>query len=294
MTPYSLTAHLSMSLFGTKTWEGFFAVFSAYFDASGKETDGYSKYMSVSGFVIHADTWIQWEKKWLECLERRKIFNKEGLPEFHMSDCANYRYFFQDWKGKPDKEQERQDLLHELMDIIAESLSHKVSCVVGIEDYKKYIDPELREAFGISGAYVMLGRGCAARVKEWCKHSKSPVFSKVEFFFEKGDGDEIQRDLLLRLQDDEFPTPLFKRKKNKYTKLGELVEHGLIPFQAADILAYLTYCNARYGENTWEGKENIHWMFNDISKIPESVRFFDEDAIRSFNTILRVCQRLGL
>lgn len=288
MTSYSLVEHLAKAIWFSGWQEGIFVVFSVYFDASGQESDTQTKYVAVSGFIAHTERWVKWEKDWLECLERRKILNDKGLPEFHMSDCANYTYFFNGWR---ERESERQELLHELAEIIKGHLGQKVSCIINTDDYKQYIDADLREEYGITGAYVLGGRACAARVKRWCDRDKAPAISQVQLFFEQGDGDRIQADLLTRLIEDEFPRPIFKRKKNKYSKDGRLIEERLIPFQASDVLAYLTNIDAKFAERGhWNEKENIRWMFKDLSKIAEPTCTFPPAHMRGFNTLLRVCR----
>ena len=266
-------------------------MFDAYFDASGKEEDSDIKYVAVSGFAAKAGLWKDWESEWLDCLDRKHILNKHGLPEFHMVDCANYSKFFEGWETKED---ERQKLLHELVEIINTYLGRKISCVVSIDDYQKCIDADLRDAFGISGAYVIGGRTCAARVKEWGRIDGVPSMSQTQFFFEDGDGDVQQNNLLERLMEDEFPKPNFKRKKNKYSKLGELLESRLIPFQASDVWAYLSFLHVRNGTRSWGPKENIHWMLTDLSQIPEPIFTFDETFLRGFNKLLRICKDIPI
>ncbi len=53
----------------------------AYFDASGDETNEQEKFVTVAGFIAHADLWIEWEKEWIACLEEHKILDKYGVPE---------------------------------------------------------------------------------------------------------------------------------------------------------------------------------------------------------------------
>lgn len=261
-------------------------MFSAYFDASGQETD---KFVTVSGFIVHANIWIDWERDWLSCLEQRKILNKHGIPEFHMSDCANYVEFFKGWEARED---DRQNLLHELIEIINGHLGRKVSCVVNVDEYIKHIDEDLREDFGMTGAYVLGGRTCAARVKEWCREEKIPAISDVKFFFEHGDGPELQANLKERFLDDDYPEPLFKLKRNKYsTKTGELLDYGLVPFQAADVLAYLTNTHAKFSNrDNWGKKQKIRWMLEQLSPIPEQTCSFPPDYMKGINTLLRVCK----
>ena len=96
-------------------------------------------------------------------------------------------------------------------------------------------------------AYVIAGSACASRVREWCRWERSPQHSQVQLFFERGDN--WQRELRVQMIDDGHPEPIFKPKKDVYSKgTGELIESGLIPFQAADVLAYLTYLNAKFAD----------------------------------------------
>lgn len=262
-------------------------MFSAYLDASGDETNMDVQYVSVSGFVAHATIWSEWEKSWLECLMQKEIVNEKGLPEFHMSACANYRFFFEGWRVR---EEERQDLLKKLASIIKGHLGFRSSCVINISDYKECIEPELLNAYGLSGAYVIGGRSCAARIKKWCNDCGIPL-SRMQFFFEHGDHPVFQEDLLNRLLEDEYPRPLFKRKRNKYSpKTGALVEERLVPFQAADVIAYLTNINAKFSNRpNWEEKEKIRWLFDDLTHIAEPTFHFDKDYLRGFNTLMRTC-----
>ncbi|MCS6304576.1 MAG: hypothetical protein H8K07_13060 [Nitrospira sp.] len=282
---YSVVEHLAKSIWLSRWRDGYFAVFSAYFDASGAETDKQVKYVAVSGFIAHTDIWIEWEKNWLDCLERYGILNEKGLPEFHMAECANYTYSFKGWDKR---EQDRQSLLRELIEII-KVLGRKASCVINIELFKKHIDADLREDFFFSGAYVLGGRACAARVREWCKQCNSPIFSQVQLFFEQGDGKVLQTDLRDRFLGDEFPEPFFRHKRNKYSKSGELIEERLIPFQAADVLAYLTNINAKFSERGhWGDKEKIRWMYEDLSQMAEQTVVFSEADMKGLNELMRV------
>lgn len=108
----------------------------------------------------------------------------------------------------------------------------------------------------------------------------------MQFFFERGDGKLIQPDLSHRLVQDQFPTPQFKSKRNRYSKKGELIEPGLVPFQAADVLAYLFRLDAKYYGQDWRDKESIHWMLQELSPIPETPIYLTEH-LRGLNVYLR-------
>jgi hypothetical protein len=283
MSAYSLSEHMAKAIWFSRWEKGLLAVFSAYFDASGDETDRRTRFISVSGFIAAAPIWIEFEKLWLERLATDKIFGTDGLPEFHMSDCANFTYAFEKWK---DNDRKRQALLRDLINIV-KLAGRKVSCIVDIEKFKSLLDEDIRDKFGLTAAYVLAGRACGARVKEWCWLDGSPHLSQVQFFFERGDGKEIQLDLGFRLLNDDYPEPSFKPKRNRYSKKGELIEERLIPFQASDILAYMNYLNAKFEGQSWRDKENIRWVLEELAGIPETPIKLGEELLPSLNILLR-------
>lgn len=280
MTPYSLSEHLANALWFSRWREGWFGVFTVYFDASGFEG---TKFVSVAGFIAPTEVWNDFETAWLKRLTDDEVFGEDGLPEFHMSACANYRYAFETWRGLESK---RQNLLRDLMEIL-KKLSRKVCCVLNVPECRTRLDERLRDSFNCSAAYVIGGRGCAARVNEWCRKDGSPPLSRVQFIFEQGDGREIQADLRTRFLEDGYPEPIFKRKRNRY-KNGTLVEERLIPFQAADILAYLTYLEAKFAGRSWGDKDGLRWMLQELSNIPEQCVQFSE-FLGPFNSWMRAC-----
>lgn len=103
MTPYCLSEHLAKAIWFSRWQEGRLAVFSAYFDASGDETDTRTKFVSVAGFIASAPVWMNFETRWLQRLRDDEVFDEHGYPAFHMVDCANYNYAFSGWRDKESK-----------------------------------------------------------------------------------------------------------------------------------------------------------------------------------------------
>lgn len=166
-------------------------------------------------------------------------------------------------------------------------LGRKACCVIDVEQFKARIAVDLRDKFGLSAAYVLGGRACAARVKEWCWIDGAPPLSQVQFFFEHGDPRELQLDLRFRLLSDEYPEPNFKRKRNRY-KNGEVSDYGLVPFQAADVLAYLTFLDAKFAGRDWRDKSSIRWMLDELAPIPEPTVQLAEGLLNGLNEYLCV------
>lgn len=279
---YSLVEHLAKSIWFSRWQKGWLGMFSAYFDASGQEEQVDVRFLSIGGFFAPANVWADMETQWKEALARKSI------PEFHMADCANYRYEFNGWQAR---ESERQELLHDLMDII-KSLSRRFSCTIQLDAYRDNLINSRREQYDFK-AYVIAGRGCAARLKNWLNEEHSPNLCNVQLFFESGDNWQPQ--LRQRLIDDGYPEPLFKPKRDRYSqKTGELIEHGLIPFQAADICAYMMNLLAKNmiakQTNHWGDKENIHWVLSELEGMVGQATTLDAKGINGIEKLLEVCE----
>ncbi|MGE3154815.1 MAG: hypothetical protein AB7G48_20085 [Nitrospiraceae bacterium] len=238
--------------------------------------------LSVAGFIAPADVWSDFETKWNQRLA------DDGLPAFHMSECANYRYTFEGWR---EKERQRQKLLRDLLDML-KPLSRKFGCTIPTKLYKERLSENPRERFKFK-AYVIAARSCVDQVREWCRPEGAPQLSGIQFFFERGD--QWQPELKLRMVEDGFPEPIFKPKMDVFDRKGTLKEPGLVPFQAADILAYIAFLSEKFFRremDTWDDKESIHWMREEIlNAVPGEPRCFTPDDLDRFETLLQVNDR---
>lgn len=280
VTPSSLVEHLAKAICLSRWPEGWFGVFSAYFDASGFEE---TEFVTVAGFIAHVSVWSEFEVAWQKRLREDQLFGKDGTPEFHMSECANRTYGYEKYRTDEPK---RQRLLYDLAELL-KMLGRKSACTLNVAQFRNKLEADIRDRFDLSAAYVLGGRACAARVKEWCWKDGVPHLSQVQFFFEEGDGKNIQANLHHRFLEDGYPTPIFKYKRNRYTKNGLLIEPGLIPFQAADVLAYLLNLDAKYSGRDWRDKESIRWMLYELSSIPEPPIVFNDELLDGLNSYLR-------
>ena len=86
-------------------------MFSAYFDASGFEQQ---EFVSVAGFIANVDFWNDFEQAWRKRLSDEKLFGKDGTPEFHMAECGNRTYDYEQYRTNKQK---RQILLRDLTKI---------------------------------------------------------------------------------------------------------------------------------------------------------------------------------
>jgi hypothetical protein len=148
-------------------------------------------------------------------------------------------------------------------------LSRKFGCTIPSKLYAQTLSASLREKFKFK-AYVITGRARAARVREWSERERAPQVSNIQFFFEGGDN--WQKEFKQRLMEDGFPEPIFKSKRDRYSRSKKLIEPGLIPFQASDVLAHIIFVAEKYyrrGKEDWDQKENIHWMLEDLESAVE-------------------------
>lgn len=91
---------------------------------------------------------------------------------------------------------------------------------------------------------------------------------------------------------DQLPCPNFKPKFDRYDKNEVLIERGLVPFQAADILAYLTFLKYKFElkqQKDWGDKEDIKWMLDEIKSIVMGpIDYVKEQDIHALNVLARV------
>jgi hypothetical protein len=250
------------------------AGFSAYFDASGHEEDPQREVLSMAGYIAPVEQWIEWERDW------RRLLGQHGLAEFHMAE------YIQELKTSKDKEPSLQKLLHDLVDSL-KPLSRQFGCTIPCQEYKKRLSSNLLQQFDLK-AYVIAGRSCVEQVAEWCRREGSPPLAKVLFFFERGDS--WQSELRGRLLEDGFPEPHFQPKRDNYNN-GTLIEPGLIPFQAADMLAYIAGLIEKFSRrNTdWGALESVRWMEDALLDVVQgSPRYFTDNDWAKFETVLQV------
>lgn len=214
-TAYSCVEHLA-KIFGGSAWEAVrLVMLTAYFDASGNQTD--QPALSVGGFIARADDWIRFESMWIERLR------KDGLDSFRASDVWRLPQF----KNDPER---LANLYSDLIEIISQNVMRKFGCTITTKAIE-VISSEERKKFSIH-AYSMAGRACTGQARQWLASWSGPT---PEYIFE--DGDEGKHELIDIMKRDGFPVPHFKPKKDRILKDGS-VEKGLIPLQAADLLAF--------------------------------------------------------
>jgi hypothetical protein len=208
---------------------------TAAFDASGHEKD--QRFLAVAGFISSAEDWSDFSRRWTERLKQ------DGIPCFHAAACENNTEEFWGWKKK---EKEKTKLKEDLIDIIHNCTYRLFGSTVEIETLGT-LSPENLKLYNLR-AYALAGRTCAARVREWSSSWGSRYVP--ELVFEEGDlGSE---ELETRLVEDGFSRPIFRPKKDKQEKDGQ-IRPAFIPLQAADFLAYEVFkAHKTLSADRWE------------------------------------------
>lgn len=168
---YSPIEHLAKAIWFSRWRESSFAVFSAYFDASGQEETKTNLVVSMAGFVAPAEVWSDFD------IEGRARLKEDGFDGFHMAHCANCVHEFEDWK---DKKIERQRLLRSLVTLL-KPLSRKFACAIPLKEYRTNLEQVYLED-PLFKAYSMAGRWCASRLRQWTWHEKYPSIDNVGLF----------------------------------------------------------------------------------------------------------------
>lgn len=207
------------------------AMFTAYFDASGKAED--RDIMVIAGFVSSEKKWLRFEREWAALLDAFHI-----APPFHCTDYVAAK--------KPPYDQfHRNDALRDDFEKrairIIKATTHKpVSVGLMLSEARavaaEYYLPVDFDPYNACGTY---GAKC---VREWAaRHSN---VERVEYVFEAGDGDIGN---FSRAFERKYGTlPIFHRK----------AQH--LQFQAADILAWR---HARQIRDHTAGKQNRREAF---------------------------------
>jgi len=130
----------------------------------------------------------------------------------------------------------RSDVLKSLVEMIPRFGLRKFSCSINLALLKSVPD-EIKNNFRLH-AYPLCARTVATYVDLWAmKERPSIPRERIEYVFEEGDED---KDALVRtMNEDGYPTPIFRYKHDCIVRGRKHV--GFTPLQAADILAWHVY-----------------------------------------------------
>ena len=199
-----------------------FVMLSFAFDAGG---DDATPVLTVGGFASSVKDWDDFSLQWKTRLAQDKI------DFFRAVDAAHFRGPFQHWHGLPNRDDLRNRLFQDLMEIIKRNVYRKFGCTI-VNSAFRHMDKALAEEYAMT-AYSVAGRRCELTAREWVIDEWKGT-EIVELVFE--DGDAGKGKLIKRLEDDGCFSPTFKPKKD--TMRNGVLQYGFIPLQAGDWLAY--------------------------------------------------------
>ncbi|MBZ5661887.1 MAG: hypothetical protein LAO08_15905 [Acidobacteriia bacterium] len=211
--------------------------------------------MTMVGYVSDVKKWTKFEKLWQEILDR------EGVKQFHMTDCVSLAGEFAGWA--PER---RKRFIADLEECARKYTNKRFSATVIMADYNR-VDAthQLHEYAGYP--YSMCGISCIDHVRTWAKNRK--IKDPIVYVFE--DGDERKGNFPKLCQERFGFEPLFHSKK------------GFIPFQAADLAAWKTMQPIRdaIGTRPYTEKqvETLLYHTRAFLKKPHAGGGFDYDAL---------------
>jgi hypothetical protein len=231
------------------------AIFSAYFDASGKPNASY-RVMTVAGMISSVAKWIRFEIDWNAALSRQHV------KIFHMTDFAASEKEFKAWKGDRKR---RSEFIAELVRIIQRHTNKMVVSSVELSGWHSLNGRyALEEVFG--SPYALCGISAVGEVLRWAG-KKSPK-TPVQFIFEDGDEGNGALDKRCRR---EGVNPIFKPK------------YAVVPCQAADLIAWkhrIAMTEAtRLSEGDEAGMDSILESLNTVKVRPTSGGIFSRESL---------------
>lgn len=131
------------------------ALFTAYFDASGKSNR--PTVLSIAGYVSDSKKWAQFETEWA------RILNRESVSRFHMTDFVSSQGEFTAWKGETSR---RKAFINDLLVCARRYTNKAFGGAVVLRDYnavnRRY---ELQECAG--HPYPLCAHYCVRLVRNW-------------------------------------------------------------------------------------------------------------------------------
>ena len=178
------------------------------------------------------------------------------------------------------------------MEILLPHVYRKFGCTIVNKDFGR-LDESLQEGY-ILTAYSLAARTCIVLVRDWAS-SEPPMKNQVEFVFEKGDANQGKMKQQLIHDLGEECEPYFRPKKDQIRKDGH-ADHGFIPLQAADWLAYEISCVVRkYG--TTQGlpdERDLRWPMQQFTHKVGRLGIYGAEEIELLNNCLRQAKDIDL
>jgi hypothetical protein len=197
-------------------------MFVAYVDESG--SDDANDYIGVGGLIAPIEHWKAFEGRW------REILAQHGVPYSHMREFAHSTGAFRKWRS-PNKqfEPERIKFSADICQCILDHAIYSFGAIITKRHWKTLVPEDMRKDMG--GPYAFLGRYCMTRICVWADDNGQT--EPVDLVFEKG-----QPESAIRLQHSVLCRNENVRKEYRLGNLRFEDKRGVLPLQAADVVAY--------------------------------------------------------
>lgn len=221
--PYPPFRHLAKAIgLNHDPRECYFAVPTAYFDASGKPSNSAPPTLFVAGFLAKVEEWDRFELAWNAALTEHEIH----VP-FHATDFFNGRAGFERFSHNPPA---RAAFLADAVSVIEGHCARSFSCGVYLHQLREICSIyDFPEHSHVPYPYALCGLLIIGAVEAWRR--REGVTAPIKYVFEDGDD---HRGKLIRACNDVGKhlgvslSPAFEDKKT------------VAALQAADLLAWLS------------------------------------------------------
>jgi hypothetical protein len=193
-----------------------------YLDAGG---DASRPALSACGWIAHEDQWQAFTIAWENTLK------EAGVSELHMRHFAHSRGEFESWKGDENR---RAMFLATLATIVKKHTIRHVAVTLHTSVYHA-LNREATVQERIGSPYVLTMLSAIVLGQIW--RDRNMPLEPMQFYVEHGEVDQgVLFKVLRRL---EFPHPVRSSPKKFREQDGTI--RFVLPFQAADLLAYEYY-----------------------------------------------------
>ena len=211
------------------------ALFSAYFDESYGEEDAYS----VAGYVATVEQWAEFEREWNEMLA------EFGVTFMHKSDLEHLIGEFKPWRSlqKPEQNALKKRLNQRAIGIIKRRVNAGFAGCVKKSDWESTDKGSFNDQIMGAGFYAAGAKTCMQLMSGWADEYKRET---IDYLFESGaDGAHELNGMLQAISRDPD-----RRRHYRLSTWGfgsgkpdkrDPTKPVIIPFQAADFLAYEVY-----------------------------------------------------
>lgn len=197
-------------------------LYSAYLDESG--IDKGNDFVAVAGFVSNTSKWNAFSQEWKPLLDEWQI------PYFHMTDFENRRSYYSSWS-----KEERETRLNCLLGIIKKHTFLSVGYVIRKRQFNEIMTDRAKDLCG--NAYGLASIGCWYAIRQKVKNVDGLVDYTMESV-NQGSG------ALLKIHGIQSKFPEWVEDTCMHS-LSFRDKHTFLPLQAADILAYELFKQAK-------------------------------------------------